>query len=169
MISAILLGLLAIIDAGFCGFRDAAGRDRRIAKAPYYRGAIRRGMVFGVAVVAIFGAVVGGMLASAPDAAAAWVDLSGAAGRMVVVYGLYATAVLGALGVYMLGSSDVRTLGTVAVLGPFTLVRPMVICAGAAWAMLGATEPSSRVLAGIAAVVMVLFQPALERARRAAA
>ena len=56
---AALLASLAVVDAAFCGFRDAAGRDRRISKRSYYAKAIRHGMGFGLLLVALFGVGVG--------------------------------------------------------------------------------------------------------------
>lgn len=160
MIAAVLLGSLAVVDAGFCGFRDAAGRDRLIEKRPYYGRAVRRGMFLGLALVIPF-AIGIALLADA----GVWPDLLQVAARMVWIYGAYATLVLLALGVYLVSSGDLRTLATVAVLGPFTLLRPLVICAGAAWGAIGAAHATTAVLACLAGTVMISFEFALERWR----
>lgn len=156
MIAALLLGSLAVVDAGFCGFRDAAGRDRRIEKRPYYLRAVRRGMALGAAMLLPFGAAI----ALVADGVL-WPDLLSVAARMVLVYGAYATVVVSALALYKVASGDLRTLATVAVLGPFTLIRPLVICAGGVWGAIGAAHPTSALIACLAAAAMIGFEFAL--------
>lgn len=39
----VVLGLIALIDAAFAGFRAATGRNALIRKRPYYLRAARRG------------------------------------------------------------------------------------------------------------------------------
>ncbi len=157
MIAAALLGLLAVLDAGFCGFRDAAGRDRRIDKAPYYRAAVRRGMALGLGLLAI---------AFVPIALiGTWPDLFHVAGRMVQVYGAYALLVVAALGVYLVLEGDARTLATVAILGPFTLLRPLVIAAGGVWGAVEAEHGTTAVVACAAATAMITFEPLLTASR----
>jgi hypothetical protein len=159
MINAVLLGTLAIVDAGFCGFRDAAGRDRRIEKKPYYAHAIRRGMALGAVVLIPSAAAI--VLIARSSGLELWPDLLAAAGRMVAVYGAYATLVVGALGVYRVASGDLRTLATVAVLGPFTLIRPLVICAGGVWGAAAAAHGTTAVVCSLAAAAMIGFEFAL--------
>ncbi len=161
MIAALLLGSLAIVDAGFCGFRDAAGKDRRIEKRAYYRRAIARGMLLGLAMAVVFFIAIA-LIADVE----LWPDLWAVAARMVAVYGAYATLVLVALGVYELASGDLRALATVAVLGPFTLIRPLVIAAGAAWGAIGANHATTAIIACLAGSAMICFESALGMARR---
>jgi len=153
VIAAIGLGLLAVLDAGFCGFRDAAGRDRRIDKGPYYRAAVRRGMVLGLLLLAV---------ALVPIAlVGTWADLFHVAGRMVQVYSAFAVLVGLALGAYAVSEGDLRTLATVAVLGPFTLIRPAIIAAGGVWGAVGAEHGTTAVIACAAATTMIAFEPLL--------
>ena len=164
MIAAVLLGSLAVVDAGFCGFRNAAGKDPRIEKRRYYRRAVRQGMGLGLLIV-VASAIVIALLVRTSNLLL-WPDLLVVAGRMVMVYGAYATLVVGALGVYLVATGDLRTLATVSVLGPFTLIRPMVIAGGAAFGVYGATDSASVVVASLAALAMILFETGLGRLRR---
>jgi hypothetical protein len=129
MISAaapILLAVLAIVDAGFAGYRDAAGRSPLIRKERYYRRAVRRGLLAGTVVCLIVGAIVGALFATGHSPAVAF-DLLHGASLLVLSFGVYATLVLLALGVWLVAEADVRTLASVLVLGPFTLIRPVYI------------------------------------------
>jgi hypothetical protein len=136
----LLLACLAITDGGFAGFRDAAGRDARIFKAEFFRRAVRRGLRFGFVGVAISGALVAGAVLLAPHPQARLEELVAGGAWMLPVLAVYATAVLVALGVWSAAEADLRTLASVVILGPFTLIRPYVI-AGAA--LLGAWKAGS--------------------------
>ena len=41
----LVLACLSVLDGGFAGYRDAAGRDGRVFKDQFYRRAVRRGVV----------------------------------------------------------------------------------------------------------------------------
>ncbi|WP_375756929.1 hypothetical protein [Corallococcus exercitus] len=125
----VLLALLAITDASFCGFRVAAGRDARIFKADFYRSAIRRGMGRGVFTTAVVGAGIAGACLFAPGL---FSQLLVCAQAILWVLLPYATLTLVGMGVWAAAEADARTLASVVVLGPFTLIRPWVIAAAAA-------------------------------------
>ena len=63
---------------------------------------------------------------------------------MVQVYGAYATIAIGAMFVYAIPRPEVSSLVTVLILGPFTLLRPVVIVSGAVWA--AAADPTLGVI-----------------------
>jgi hypothetical protein len=161
-----LLVALALVDAMFCGFRDAAGRRLLIDKAGYYRRAVVRGLVAGLIVIASLGAVAALLIGTAVDPTGLYSTMCGAGASMVWVYGSYATLVFLALGGYLIPDEDVSTLATVTILGPFTMLRPWVIWAGAAAAIVAAREVRTAVLAVAAATVMSGLEPALGRGWR---
>ncbi len=162
MIPVLLVGL-ALVDVAFAAFRDAAGRDGRIRKRAFYIDAVVRGALLGAALVALLGAVTAAAVALGPPGT--YDALVGIGGRMVGVYGAYATMVAAALGVYFVGSGDVRAFATVAVLGPFTGLRVPVILAGAAWASLAPTSsPAARAWAVPVTLVCAGSVAATERA-----
>ncbi|WP_437812694.1 oxidoreductase [Sorangium sp. So ce1078] len=161
-----LLTLLALVDAAFCGFRDAAGRNPRIEKRAYFLRAIRRGALTGLAAVAALAALTFAVLWLAPDPAGLWVDLLSAGTRMVLVYGAYATLVCAALLVYALPHHDVRVLASVMILGPFTMMRPWVLAAGALFAAQRAARAETAALALASALAIGLIERVLGRGRR---
>lgn len=150
-----LLGLLVFVDGTLCGFRAAAGRNPRLFLRDYYAASLKRGAVLSVLVIATFlaGAMV--LRSTSPEA---WSALLLAADTMVLVYGVYAVVVLGALGLYLVGHFDFGVLATVLVLGPFTLVRPLVILGGAIWACVEGPQPLSVAFCLGAAAVMIGFE-----------
>lgn len=162
---AFLLWLLAGLDAAFTGFRDAAGRDPRIAKASFYRRALLRGFLHGQALSLLAGAWVAITLALAPDSSALWSEYLSGAGRLLQVYLPYAALVLLALVAYLaLPSLDHRVLADVSILGPFTLGRPLVILAGPVWLHAsGSWAWQVALLAWVSALGLVLLQPFLGR------
>jgi hypothetical protein len=128
-----LLALLAVLDAAFAGFRAAAGRDARIFKRAYYRRAIGLGAGSGAALVAVLAALTVGALLASGDPGALYADLLGIGARMLEVFLAYVILVLAALVLYATARLELRTLATVSVLGPFTLLRPWVVVAATAW------------------------------------
>lgn len=160
------LALLAIVDAGFCGYRDAAGRNPRIRKLRYYRRAIRRGMASGVVGCLLVATLLGLLVATRPSAAV-FQDILERAVVLVVGFGVYATLVLTALGAWLAAEADVRTLASVLILGPFTLIRPLWILAGCAIAALGAATWQGAAAAIAAGCVQLAIEPWLGRGWRA--
>jgi hypothetical protein len=163
---ALLLGILCLTDAAFAGYRDVAGRDARIFKAELQRKAVRRGLRSGLAVGALVFALAAGAVAVAPSPAARFAELEVTARAMLPVLAVYATAVLAALGLWAAADADLRTLASVIVLGPFTLVRPWVIVlAGALGAWNAPSVPAAFIAVGACALQLAL-QPWLARAWR---
>lgn len=136
-----LLASLAILDAAFAGFRAAAGRDARIFKYAYYRRALVKGACSGAAlVVALAAATVIALLLSAAPATL-YAELLGIGARMLHVFLGYALLVLAALALYGAARPELRILATVAILGPFTLVRPLVVVAATIWGVAAGASP----------------------------
>lgn len=159
----LLLGVLVFIDGTLCGFRAAAGRNPRIFLWSYYGASMRRGAVFSVATIVLF--LGAGLSLWALGGESSWSSLHEAAEKLVLVYGLFATLVLTSLGLYLSSSFDFGVLASVLVLGPFTLIRPLVILAGAGWAAATSGTLGAAVLSVCGALVMVLFERLLDRGR----
>ncbi len=130
MIPALMIAF-AVLDLGFVGFRAAAGRDGRIDKRSYYARAMLAGAAVGVAFSGVMALVTWAVLRRVAAPGALFAELVAIGGRMALVFGGYAALVLGALVVYSLSRHEVRTLATVAILGPFTLARPWVVAVAA--------------------------------------
>ncbi|MCU0655688.1 MAG: hypothetical protein MUF64_10495 [Polyangiaceae bacterium] len=143
----LLLSLLALADVTFSAFRDAAGRNPRIEKERYYRRAMAGGFACGLGALGVCWGALRGLLALVNDPEVLYRDMAGAGGWMLGLYGSYATVVLGALGVWLLGGSELRTLMSVSILGPLTLLRHGLIPVGLALAWWQADRWETRGLA----------------------
>ncbi len=157
---------LFLLDASFIGFRDAAGREARIFKwRGYYQRAVLRGAVAGLLTLALVGAGATVTLAlGPPNTLETW---ERALQPMLLVYGTYTVAVLTAFSLWLVPLVEFRTLASALVLGPFTLIRPLVVLAGALAAM--AASPTAEVFFPACAVVLAGngLEPLLERLHRA--
>jgi len=136
-------GLVAIclLDASFCGFRDAAGRNMLIRKRAYFRRSIAIGGLLGIASTLLIAATVAIGVTRATDPTAMYQRYLDAGAIMLRVYAPFTSLVLVALVVYAIPKPHIRALATVTILGPFTCLRPIAITGGAAWAMVAVPEP----------------------------
>ena len=155
-----LLAVLAWFDGTLCGFRAAAGTNPRIFIGGFYRRALVRGALFSVVTLLVFSGVAVALHAVLPPEG--WRDVEQAAGRLVVVYGAFATLVIFALALYLVGHFDLGVLASVLVLGPFTLARPWVIALGAGWVAATAHSWVPGALALSTAAVMINFERLLD-------
>ncbi|APR82842.1 Hypothetical protein A7982_08191 [Minicystis rosea] len=152
-----LLALLAVLDAVFAGFRAAAGRNGRIDKWAYYQRAMMSAALAGGGVVLALAALTGAALLVAPDPAALYADLLVIGARMLWVFLGYTVMVLAALVVYAVASYELRTLATVTLLGPFTLLRPAVVAAATAWGIAaGRSAPATSLTIASSCAVLLL-------------
>ncbi|HEX2270247.1 MAG TPA: hypothetical protein VHH35_11955 [Pyrinomonadaceae bacterium] len=151
----LLLWLLATVDSAFIGYRDAAGRSALIEKRDYYRHAMLRGALVGQLAVAIVGIVAIGMLATDPQPARLFESFEQVAMRMLMVYVPYALILAVTFFIRAIPSVDIRSITSVLVFGPFTLIRPFVVLAGAIWGVLAA--PTPRVLLLMILIVSLML------------
>jgi hypothetical protein len=161
-----LLALLAVADVVFTAFRDAAGRDPRIDKTSYFHRALLGGLASGLSVIALCFSLVWAMLATSPEPERLYNDMLAAGERMVWLYGAFATLVLIALLLWRLGQSELRMLMTVAILGPFTLLRHALIPIGYLWALLGTREPATIAIATVGFLLVGSAERVFGRIRR---
>lgn len=109
----------------------------------------------------------GVLVARAPAPAETFVALSETAEVLVWSFGSYATLVLLALGAWLAAEPDVRTLASVVILGPFTLIRPWWIAATCLWAAASAPSIEGTIAAIGAAAAQLAIEPWLAREWRA--
>jgi hypothetical protein len=159
----LLLALLAIVDAAFAGFRAAAGRNARIFKFEYYRQSVLRGALAGVGLVAVLGVLTALVLVVAPNPTHQYAELVAVGARMLWVLGAYAALVIAALVVYAVADWDLRSLATVAILGPFTLLRAWVIALASAVGLAAGVGPTTWALTLVSCAAVVLLGRALDR------
>ena len=163
--SFLLLWLLATVDAAFIGYRDAAGRSALIDKRHYYRRALVRGALVGQIAVAIAGIVAAGMLFTTPQPARLFDTFDRVATRMLMVYIPYALILTATFFVRAIPSVDIRSITSVLVFGPFTLIRPLVVLAGAIWGLLVAPTAGVTLLMALIVSLMLGLEYALHRLR----
>jgi hypothetical protein len=157
------LATLVFFDALLTGFRAAAGRNGRIAKSDYYRRALTRGAVAALLVVGAHSALAAALVAAAPDPAGAWRDFLRAGRDCVAVFGTFATLTSVAIAFWFAPSRELRLVPTLLVLGPLTLVRPLVIVSGLAFAAARTPTPRVYVMALAAAASMLALESLLGR------
>lgn len=136
----LLLATLALVDGAFAGFRAATGRNARIDKRSYNLQAARRGFAVAAVSLAIGAAVLGVGFAGAlngGERGVAYDALVHAGGRMLVVLAPFAAMVVLSLAAYWLLPMRESTFVILVGLGPFTLVRPLVVLAAAMAAVWG--------------------------------
>lgn len=158
VVAGVLL-VLATLDAVFAGFRASVGRTGLID----HRDADRRAAVRGLGLLALMlpaVVVVLGDLALAGRARPERMAVFRAAGEgMLLVYGPYGLVVLAALGIYSALSWRVRYLAAAVILGPFTLIRPLIAVAGAVVAVAITRDAGVAVAAALAVVGVLLAEP----------
>jgi hypothetical protein len=157
------LVLLALVDAGFAGFRAATGRNARVRKRSYYALAARRGFgcgAAGLALVALLGTTALGFTV---DRAARYDELVHAGTRMLQVLvpfgGLVVVSLLGYWLLPMRESTFVILVG----LGPFTLARPAVVLGATAWSVAGSPDWLVWAVAIAAAIGVLAVEPVVHR------
>jgi len=164
-VTAIVLWLLATLDASFTGYREAAGRNALIDKRRYYRGAMIRGAVFGQVAVGMAAVVILVLLMLTRNPQSLIWDFEKAGSRMLVVYVPYATVILFAFLVRLIPSVDIRSITSTLIFGPFTLIRPLVAIVGLVYGVLAAPRVATVVLGLIVMTMMLSLEKVLSRFR----
>lgn len=166
----LILYLLACLDGLLCGCRTAMGRCPCIALRSYYARALLRGFI--AAQLASLAAliVLSLMILLTPYRGELQADLDSAARRMLWIFLPYAAAVLSALALRLLPSTDIRSASSVFLLGPFTAIRPFLMFAGVLSGIYSARLPETRLLGLFVLALMLSIEAILDRlaARRQA-
>ena len=152
----VMMWLLVTLDGAFAGFRDAAGRSPMLRKRRMFRRNIVRGVGWAQVAWCLSSLVLGTIAVSGVDPVGLGASIEAVGGAMLWVYGPYAALVLGALALYAVPHPDVSSLATVLVLGPFTLIRPLVVLGGLAagiWQADGGTAVAAVVGCGLVLAV----------------
>jgi hypothetical protein len=162
MLCAAIAGLI-LLDGGFAGYRARAGRYARIRRLPHDLRAVARGCAVAGAVALL--AAGAAFAFSALQAGGLHPHAREAAQRILAVAGLYATLVIVAFVPFLTGSPDLRSLTTVVLFGPFTVLRPVVVIAATVAAAWGHATPVM-LSAAVGGTLVFLQDPLLERLGR---
>jgi hypothetical protein len=87
------------------------------------------------------------------------------AARMLLIYVPYALIITITFFVRAVPSVDIRSITSVLVFGPFTLIRPLVVLAGAIWGLLAAPTIPVGLLMGLIVSLMLGMEYVLDRLR----
>jgi hypothetical protein len=122
------LYVLASILTLFIGFRDAAGRNSKIQKTRYYIISIVRAFLFGQSfLLSLLGLVLLFELNINV--------IDSIAQRCLPIFGCYTCIVLCTFLPYTIPNWEVRSVVTVLVFGPLTMIQPIVIIIGIGYAV----------------------------------
>jgi len=162
VIPAALIGF-ALLDGALAGFRAAAGRNGRIDKLRYHLRAMALGVSASAIAIALLAGLTGLVVATAPQPSAVWNELLEMGERLILCLAAFSAVVVLFLGVYAVTQHEVRTFATVAVLGPFTLLRPVVVVAATVWSTRLATTWRTAALGWIATAMILAVGALLHR------
>lgn len=157
MVTAVVaaaLVLLCVMDASLVGYRSVCGRSAFVHRAPLDRRAAAFGGTVGLGVVATLGAWFGGLLLVVEDRGSTIDELTAAGLRMLAVYAGLGLLTGVALAVFFVAPPRWGSFSMVTILGPLTLLRPVVLAAGAVAAT--SSAGSGQVVASIAVVLVAV-------------
>ena len=163
---ALVLWLLATLDAAFAGYRDAAGRNALINKRRYYRRAMLRGALMGQLAVGIAALIIALSLILSAYWRGLLQDYETAGARMLTIYLPYAFVVLLTFLVRWIPSVDLRSITSTVIFGPFTLIRPLVAVIGMGYGVFAARRMIVVAVGMIVLTMMLGIEAALSRFRR---
>lgn len=162
MVVPIVLGLLALVDTAFAGFRAATGRNARISKRSYFLTAARRGLAGGAIGLGLLAVLIVVTLSRSADPGARYGELVHAGTRMLQVLAPFAVVVVVSLLAYWLLPMRESTFVILVGLGPFTLIRPVIVLCATVWSVAGSSDPLAWVVAMAAAGVLAV-EPVVHR------
>lgn len=160
MIPAALV-LLALVDGALIGFRSGAGRVGLVGKETHIRRAVLLGAI-AAALIALGGIVLAFALTLLPGRER-WASLEAGGAAAVTVFGVFAGLMVASLLVWLVPVTELRTIVTVSLLGPGTLLRPAVIVLGMVYAFARVPTWEVAVLGAYGASAMLLVEPWLTR------
>ncbi len=147
------LVVLAACDGAFSGFRSSVGRTGLVD----HRAEDVRAQLRGLAVVGVL------LVPAAAFAVAGVGDATDAGAAMLAVYAPYGVLVLAALVVYGTVGWRTRFLAMAVILGPFSLLRPVVAVAGGLAGLVVADSTTTRLAVVLAVAAVLAVQPICDR------
>lgn len=153
---AVGLGVLALLDGSFAGFRSSLGRTGLVEHRRANVVAGCRGAALGALLLAPTA-----VLVAADAGRGAWPDhaYAAAGSGMLVVYVPYASLVLLALAAYLVLGWQAQYLASALILGPFTLLRPLVALIGSVVGVVRADDLTVAAAIILATAGVLLVEP----------
>lgn len=166
MLTFAALYLLALLDCAFASYRSAGGRNATISKGLYPA----RNLLFGALTanipIAITGFIAFLMYRLFSQPAELLASFIAAGNAMLQVYEPYSAIVLTTLLIRVIPCVDTRSLAMVVVLGPLTLLRPLVAIAGVAYGAVVAWRLEVTITLLPTVLSMLLMQSFFDRLNR---
>src|SRR5262245_22839147 len=159
----LVLFLLASLDGLLCGCRTAMGRCPLIRLRSYYANSVVRGFVAAQIASFIAAIALACVLLFTPHRSELAGDLQAAARHMLWIFLPYATAVLSALALRLLPSTDIRSASSVFFLGPLTAIRPFLMFVGVLFGIYSARLWETRFLGLFVLTLMLSIEAILNR------
>lgn len=160
--TALVLGTLAalgLVDGVLSGFRSSLGRSGLVDHRATDRAGLRRGL----RLFAVLALPVVAVLALDLALRGATADYGEAATLFLAALAPYAALVVGALVAYGCLGWRHKYLAAAVILGPFTLARPYIVIAAAAFALLRVGDAGVAVTGALAVVAVLLVEPLADR------
>jgi len=151
---------LVTLDCGLIGYRLAMGRMAILDKRRYHQRATVRAGLAGQAPLAVVTLLAVFLCWHHPATGRAF---DGAMRRFLVVGGAYAALILATSALCGFRSVTLRTISSVVVFGPLTLLRPVVVVATVVFAVGPHPTPALVVVGVLIAVPGVGIEPLLDR------
>ncbi|MCO5322064.1 MAG: hypothetical protein M9922_11785 [Microthrixaceae bacterium] len=142
--------VLVTLDCALIGYRLAMGRTARLDKRRYHQIASARGALLGQAPLAAVTAL--GVLVVVRGGEEVATEFNSAMSRFIAAGGAYAGLILVASAMCSLRSVRVRTVASVVIFGPLTLLRPAVVILTVAFAV-GRHPTPGLALVGLTVVI----------------
>lgn len=163
IVIACALTALALVDGGLSGFRSALGRTGLVRHRPVDLRAAVRGLPLVVCLLIPSAFLTWWRLATAHDSVETF---AAAGGAMLWILLPYAAAVSTALVAYGVLGWRQKYLAMAVVLGPFTLIRPVVALAAGAAGIAAAHDRFAAVAVLLGVVAVLAIEPAMNRTWR---
>jgi len=153
---AITLLVLALVDGSCSGFRASVGRTGLINHRQSDYQAARRGAGL---VCVLLAPAIAEVCADAVIHPAHLEQYTRAGKAMLAVYGPYAVLVLIALSCYAALNWRLKYLASALILGPFTLLRPLIAILGAAFGATAGNDVAVAAAVALSVIAVLAVEP----------
>ncbi|MEE3371030.1 MAG: hypothetical protein VX346_16970 [Planctomycetota bacterium] len=150
--------VLVLLDSAFSGVCAASGRNALIRKRGYYLRSMWHGALWGHAAILIGLLLVTMAVLFSTNRTQAFEEARIAGWRMATVYSWYAIVVMSTFLIRAYPSVDIRSITSTVGFGPLTLIRPVVILLGIAYAAFSKPDTLILLVAIVIGLMMIPFR-----------
>jgi hypothetical protein len=150
--------VLVLLDTAFSGVCAASGRNALIRKRSYYLRSMWHGALWGQPAILLGLLLVTVAVQLSTNKLQALEEAQIAGWRMATVYSIYAIIVMSTFVIRAWPSVDIRSITSTVGFGPLTLIRPVVIVLGVAYAAFSKPETPILLVAVALGLIMIPFR-----------